>query len=304
MLHQKPTPANEAGRLPTGTPALIGGTTFHHVVSRVNMQIYRIFVHRPAGDPPAAGWPVLYMTDGNACIATAVDAMRVQSPYPTGTNVQPGVIVTIGYPVDNPYDSFRRSWDLCAPPGKTYPPFYEGGPEVRTGGGEEFLTFLEEQLKPAIEAELPIDGSRQSLFGHSFGGMFVLYALFTRPSAFSTWIAASPSIYWDDRMIEGFYPAFAQKPQTRPGARLLLSVGEYETDKLAPFQIGADDAEKRLAEKKVTLLDTYAIELAQRINELPGRPLEASFGLYSGETHMSLLPVAVNRAVQAAFAIR
>jgi predicted alpha/beta superfamily hydrolase len=304
MLHQRAASNNEAGRLPIGTPARIGETTFHDIVSRINRQIYRIFVHRPPGEPPATGWPVLYMTDGNACIATAVDAMRVQSPYPTGTNVQPGVIVAIGYPVDGPYDSFRRSWDLCAPPGKTYPPFHEGGPEVRTGGGGEFLAFIEKQLKPAIEAELPIDRSRQALFGHSFGGMFVLYALFTRPSAFTTWIAASPSIYWDDRMIDGFYPAFAAKPDTRPVARLLLSVGEYETDKLAPFQVGAEDAEKRLAEKKVTLLDTYAIEMAERINKLPGKPVSASFELYSGETHMSMLPVAVNRGVQAAFAIR
>jgi predicted alpha/beta superfamily hydrolase len=304
MRHEAAARVSDAGGLPAGTPARIGETTFHDVVSRYNTQIYRIFVHRPSGEPPPAGWPVLYMTDGNACIATAVDAMRVQSPYPTGTNVQPGVIVTIGYPVDGPYDSFRRSWDLCAPPGKTYPPFFEGGPEVRTGGGGEFLAFIEEQLKLAIEGELPIDRTRQALFGHSFGGMFVLYALFTRPAAFTTWIAASPSIYWDDRMIEGFYPSFAAKPGTRPGARLLLSVGEYETERLAPFQIGAEDAGQRLAEKKVTLLDANAIELAERLNNLPGQPIAASFELYSGETHMSLLPVAVNRAVQAAFAIR
>ncbi len=68
MLHQRAVSNNEAGRLPIGTPARIGETTFHDIVSRINRQIYRIFVYRPSGEPPAAGWPVLYMTDGNACI--------------------------------------------------------------------------------------------------------------------------------------------------------------------------------------------------------------------------------------------
>jgi hypothetical protein len=35
---------------------------------------------------------------------------------------------------------------------------------------------------------------------------------------------------------------------------------------------------------------------------LPG--LRANFELHAGENHMSILPVTVNRAVQAAFAVR
>lgn len=286
------------------TPARIGNTGFFDITSDVNGGIYRIFVYRPEGEPPADGWPVLYMTDGNAVIGTAVDAMRAQSSYPTGTNVAPGIVVTIGYPVEGAYDPFRRSWDLCPPPGKTYPPFYENTPDVKTGGGEEFLEMIESQIKPRIEAMLPVDRSRQALFGHSFGGLFVLYALFTRPGAFRTWIAASPSIYWDGRDIDRFYPGFATAPATQPNARLHMSAGEYETEKLAPFQIGAPDEAERLAQKPNTLLDRNAIELAERLNALPTRPIKAQFELYAGETHMSLLPVAVNRAIQTAFAIR
>lgn len=64
-----------------------------------------------------------------------------------------------------------------------------------------------------VEAVLPIDPDRQSLFGHSFGGLFVLYSLFTRPSAFTTWIAASPSIYWENRTIDQYYLQFAAAPR-------------------------------------------------------------------------------------------
>lgn len=289
---------------PGSEPTLIGNTTFHDVESRGNGQIYRIFIYRPGGDAPADGWPVLYMTDGNAVIGTAVDVMRAQANYPSGTNVAPGVIVSIGYPLDAAYDPLRRSWDLGPPPGQTYPPFFENSPVVKTGGAEEFVSFVEKQIKPMVEANLPIDLNRQALFGHSFGGLFVLYSLFTRPSAFTTWIAASPSIYWESRAIDMFYPRFADAPATRPNAELFLSCGEYETEKLAPFQVGAADEAERRAHKRITRNDIYASELMNRINDLRGRPIRAQFEIHPRENHMSMLPVAVNRAIQNAFAIR
>ncbi len=289
---------------PNSSPAMVGNTTFHDVASDQNGQTYRVFIYRPEGEAPEQGWPVLYMTDGNAVIGTAVDVMRAQANYPSGTNVGPGVIVTIGYPLDAAYDPLRRSWDLGPPPGQTYPPFFENSPEVKTGGAEEFLTFVEDQIKPMVEAALPVDRNRQSLFGHSFGGLFVLYSLFTRPSAFTTWIAASPSIYWENRAIDQFYSRFVAAHETRENAELFLSCGEYETDRLAPFQVGAADEAERLAQKKITLNDIYSVELVDRLNDLPGRPIRAQFEIHPGENHMSLLPVAVNRAIQNAFAIR
>lgn len=289
---------------PNSSPALVGHTTFHDVISDRNGAVYRIFIYCPPGDAPEQGWPVLYMTDGNAVIGTAVDVMRAQASYPSGTNVGYGVVVTIGYPLDAAYDPLRRSWDLSPPPGQTYPPFFENSPVVKTGGAEEFLEFIEKQIKPLVEATHPIDRSRQALFGHSFGGLFVLYSLFTSPSAFTTWIAASPSIYWEDRVIDQFYPSFAAAPKTSENARLFLSCGEYETDKLAPFQLGATDETERLKQKKVTLNDVNAMELVERLNGLPGRPIQAQFEIHPGENHMSLLPVAVNRAIQNAFAVR
>lgn len=279
--------------------APIAGTTRHDIAPASGGEPYRVFVHAPAGPAPAQGWPVLYMTDGNAVIATAVDALSVQASYPTGTNVAPGVIVAIGYPVDGPYDPLRRSWDLGPPPGQAYPPFHAGGPPVHTGGAEAFLTFIEAELKPWVEARLPIDRERQALFGHSFGGLFALYALFTRPRAFRRWIAASPAIYWEDTLIGRYRRAFA--PPEGLDAQVLLSAGEYEGDRLAPFQEAAPDAAERLKQKALIRTEALAREMAADLAAIPG--IRAGFELHPGETHMSVLPVAVNRAVQTAFAI-
>ena len=284
------------------TPAFIADTTVHDLAPAHGGEPWRIFLHVPAKPAPEAGWPVLYMTDGNAVIGTAVDVVRAQASYPAGTNVSEGVIVAIGYPVDGAYDPLRRSWDLGPPPGKTYPPFYDGTPEVRTGGAGAFLAFVEDELKPWVASRASIDSGRQALYGHSFGGLFALYALFTRPFAFQTWIAASPSIYWEDRAIDRFLEGFEAAVPDGLATNMILSAGEYETEKLAPFQIGADDEEKRLAQKKLTRTDEFARTMAERLDTLSG--VRASFELHVGENHMSILPVTVNRAVQAAFAVR
>ncbi len=36
---------------------------------------YRVFLYRPPGPPPANGYPVLYVLDGNAMFLTAVEAV-------------------------------------------------------------------------------------------------------------------------------------------------------------------------------------------------------------------------------------
>lgn len=252
---------------------------------------YHIFLRIPPGPPPAAGWPALYLLDANAVIATTVEALRVQAAYPLGTGIRDAVVVGVGYPTDGAYDSVRRSWDYGPPPGKTYPPHSEGGPDVRTGGADEFLAFIEDELKPEIAGRVPIDRSHQAIFGHSFGGLFVLYALFTRPQAFRDWIAISPSIWWEDYNLL----RYATTPQAP--ARILLGVGEYE-QALAPFQIGApdEDARRKRQQEARTIDETRA--MAERLRSA-GRPVE--FALFEGETHMSVLPVAINRAIRFAF---
>lgn len=261
--------------------------------------VRRLFLWLPAGDMPKAGWPALFMSDGNAVIATAIDAMRAQAPYPSGTNLGQGALIAIGYPTEDAYDPFRRSWDLGPPPGATYPPFWPDTPEVRTGGGAEFARFILEDVRAFLATRTRLDPTRQGLFGHSFGGLFALWLMFNRPDAFTHWIAASPSITWEDSFLlqhrDAFDPAGYE-------IRLLLSAGEWEGDELAPFQRGAEDAEKRLAAKKIERTLDAAREMAADLDRLPG--VSARYETYPAETHMSVLPVAVNRALHFAFAAR
>lgn len=262
---------------------------------------YRIFLFVPAGTPPESGWPLLVMTDGNATLPFAVSSLVTQAPYPTATNVGWGVIAAIGYPSDEPYDGMRRSWDLVPPPGRSYPPFTEGGPEVKTGGADTLLHFIEADLMPEIARRVSIDPARRALFGHSFGGLFTLFALFERPDLFANWIAASPSISWDDSQILG---SEAGRKRVSGGAPFVhLSAGEYEGDELAPFQYQNADAAERLESAKLERTVSLAREMAARLDGAPDG-LRATFELFPGETHMSVLAAAISRAVGIVFAIR
>lgn len=282
-------------------PLTIAAATFADLGIESVDTPYRIFLYRPEKTPPPGGWPVLYLTDGNACFATAVDALKVQSSYPNGTNVCDGVIVGIGYPCEQPYDPLRRSWDLSPPPGRIYPPFSPGSPDVRTGGGEQFLNFIEGRLKPWLQDQVQIDPSRQALFGHSFGGLFVLYALFSKPNAFSRWIAASPAISWEEAAILSAEKLFLDGQPAPLDTELHLSAGQYEGKMLAPFHKGAPDEAKRQERSRKDRTLEYAREMAHRLAASGALEGRATFETYAGENHMSVLPVALNRAVQIAF---
>ncbi len=282
-------------------PVTLAGCTFADLKFENADQPHRIFLYRPSKDAPPEGWPILYLTDGNACFATAVDALKVQASYPGGTNVGEGVIVAIGYPTDEPYDPLRRSWDLSPPPGRVYPPFYPDTPDVRTGGAEQFLALIEDELKPWIEQQIPVDRSRQTLFGHSFGGLLALHALFTRPTAFNRWISASPAIYWEEACILSTESEFLSRHTGPLDIELHLSAGQYEGETLAPFHKGTPDEQKRQERAKETRTVELAREMAQRWARLASSADSVTFEEYPGENHMSVLPVALNRAVQIAF---
>lgn len=274
-----------------------GGTRWFDLADSVTGDVRRVFLWQPESEAPEAGWPALWLLDGNAVIGTAVDAMRAQAFWPTGTHIGWGALIAVGYPIDGPYDSFRRSWDLGPPPGRSYPPFRDGGPEVRTGGGAEMARFLLEDLRPFLASRVALDPARQALFGHSFGGLFALWLMFTRPESFATWIAASPAITWEDSFLLDHLAAF--DPEGR-ALRVHLSAGEWEGDQLAPFQRSGPEEAERLGEKTRTRTVAAAQEMAAALS---ARGLHAAYETYLDETHMSVLPMAVNRAIRWAFAL-
>lgn len=70
-----------------------------------------------------------------------------------------------------------------------------------TGGGPNFLKVVENEFIPFMEKNYRIDPSFRALGGSSLGGLFVLYALFTRTDLFNAYIAISPATFWDNNWL-------------------------------------------------------------------------------------------------------
>ena len=89
---------------------------------------------------------------------------------------------------------------------------------------------------------LPVDSSRDILFGHSLGGLFALHVLFTHPEAFKTYLVLSPSIWFNNRVVlshEAEFAASVKSGKTYP--RVFVAVGGEE-ETLPPVITARHDA--------------------------------------------------------------
>lgn len=244
-------------------------------------EIYRIFVSFPSkGEPPEDGYPVLYVLDGNAGFAAFAEARRVQEFFPVGKSI----IVGVGYPTDLAYD-VRRLNDYTPPLLDPPPPQWRRLAEYKSGGREEFLDFLTGKLRTEIGKRYRTDPNHQSLFGHSLGGLFALYALYERPQAFHSIIAASPSIEWNEQGVledERAFTARLTNGKISKTSRLMVVIGDRDVD---------DDPEPARA-------------LVDRMDRLSGYGLRVRLHRYPDEGHMSVPARSVTDVLRFAFEIR
>ncbi len=186
--------------------------------------IYRIFVSYPEGEPPEGGYPVLYVLDGNAMFAAFAETRRMIG-WTKGSEM---IVVGVGYPTDQAYDA-RRLNDFTGAVTDSYA--YAEFAKEKVGGWDRFLDFLTGKLRTEIGTRYKTNPSRQSLFGHSLGGLFATHTLFTRPDAFHAIIAASPSLFWHEALTRKEERDFVTRLQAGKGgrvARLLVVSGERE----------------------------------------------------------------------------
>lgn len=218
-LQASPLPA------PDWQPAQLSQSLQTDLPSRFTQRSYRIFVSVPTTPPSASGYPVVYVLDGNAMFAPlALQARGGELGMGDGRR-QPAIIVGIGYPVDGLYDFKARAEDYT--PLLTNPQTEPTA--VRQSNAALFLRFIQDELKPLMASQFPINPQQQSLFGHSYGGLFTLYTLFQMPDAFQNYIAASPSLWWDHPALLRELPALERKLAALPRSpRLLLTVGSAE----------------------------------------------------------------------------
>src|SRR5687767_8672569 len=132
-----------------------------------------------------ASYPVLYMTDGDGHMGHTASTIE----FLTRNGRIPEMIVVGVTNTD-------RTRDLT--PAKSTNKNAAGELQFPTAGGaDNFLKFFETELIPEIEKEYRTQPYR-ILAGHSFGGLFAVHAMITRPALFNSYVAVSPSLQWEN----------------------------------------------------------------------------------------------------------
>ncbi|MFA5488068.1 MAG: alpha/beta hydrolase-fold protein [Candidimonas sp.] len=202
--------------------------------SRDGKRTYLVRASLPSGPAPAAGFPVLCMLDGDWTRPALVAAL---------SSAPSAIIVGIGYDSDEEGRKAARAYDYTPQVVAGRSEFDPRVPAWRSGGAAPFLDMLEARLLPDALAHCPADRSRMTLFGHSYGGLCVLYSLLERAPVFKRYAAASPSLWWRD----GHFLRTTLEASTRPdapetaasrGRELLVMAGERE--RWHPRSVGPD----------------------------------------------------------------
>ena len=266
------------------------------VQARSNGADYHIHIWTPPGTPPATGWPAIYVLDGNALFGTFVESIRRSSRRPDATGIAPAAVVAIAQDANSLYAPEalrRRDFTPARTPAQTTP----RTPPAPDGDGRAaaFLSFLVDELAPALEPEFKLDPTRRSLFGHSLAGFFALHALSEHPNAFHSFAAISPSIWWDETGLRSRLTALPAS-----GARAFIAVGEWE-DEVPPWQRnepGYEELVKRRAEcRMIDNAREIADALRARLNDT-----NVAFHLFPDEDHASILMIASQRFLRFALA--
>lgn len=193
--------------------------------SKYTQHEYLIQVSIPSGEIPSQGFPVLYVLDGNAAFESAANIAKSVGAGANRLGLSPVAIVAIGYPNQTTFDVEKRALDYTP---KASAEFQQQA-KYEYGGADQFIQFIEKELKPEISARIQVNPQQQSLFGHSFGGLFVLHTFLSQPQNFQRYIAASPSLWFDNYALLNRQKDWLSKPvDKQPNLMLMTTVGTHE----------------------------------------------------------------------------
>lgn len=233
-------------------------------------------------------YPVLWVMDGSHLFETAVltanlYALKVYPPVP----VPEMIVIGVGVPrtVVAEYAK-RRNVDFS--PSSTYG-FDDYGSEFvdeiisssafvsdseRKSGAEKYLSFLVDELRPALAKQYRLAGDN-AIWGYSGGGVFCTYALVSRPEAFQRYICGSPGLYSGNKELFHLEHEYAKSHEDL-AAKVFFSVGEGEAMEGGIMSaLGVVSSTARMIEI-LTLRDYPSLDL--------------QFRVLAGEDHLSGLP--------------
>jgi len=150
--------------------------------------------------------------------------------------------------------------------------------EPGSGGAEDFLLSIREDLFPFIGSEYRVDPQDRCFEGSSLGGIFGLYALLRHPDKFQRYIIGSPWMEGDDPQSLRFETEYATEHSDLP-ATVFIGAGSLEPE----FVVN----------------NLLKPEKAFQNRNYPNLNLHTH--IFEGETHLSVIPYKISTGLKVVY---
>jgi predicted alpha/beta superfamily hydrolase len=224
-------------------------------------------------------YPCWYVTDANRSFPMLANIGSVfEVPDPSQGEI---IIIGIGYKIRDVADwAAYRTRDLTPinDPGVDgyYNKFLNQATgrqfDVKSGGASKLLEFIALELITFVESNYRVLSTERYLGGYSYGGLFTLYTMFTKPDLFNKYFAGSPTIEFGNGFLFDLENKVASSNKNIR-AKLWMTAG------------GAEDS--------ITIANVKRMTTTLRSRNYAGLSVESY--IFPEETHQSSMAVSLMR---------
>ena len=100
----------------------------------------------------------------------------------------------------------------------------------RVGGSAAFRRFIADELMPEVRRRYRVT-DETAIIGESLAGLFVVETFFAQPELFDTYIALSPSLWWNGGALVA---QAGERLRTREHAPATVYLSSADEDNIAP----------------------------------------------------------------------
>ena len=232
-------------------------------------------------------YPLVYSLDAHTMFGTASEAAWLMTRDLIRTGHPEVLLVGIGYP-DPLMGSLLRVRDLT--PVGSVPEYFERSPyyvdeygvPAVSGGADNYIQFLQEELDPVIRERYRTAGDTAGVIGASFGGLFTFYTFLRQARLFDRFWMGSPGVFDIGEQYLDQLPPLLERGVERE-TRVYLSLGALEeTAEFEPYR----------------LLSKSYHRMVEIFEQHPQDSLTVKTERFEDETHASVLGLAMTRALR------
>lgn len=147
-----------------------------------------------------------------------------------------------------------------------------------TGGSDKFISFIQNELQPFIDAKFKTTKDR-TIIGQSLGGLLATEILLKRPMLFYKYIIVSPSLWWNN------------------GSLLNQNSGIFSDNFIQSTEIYIGVGKEGLAPTKMPhVMEVEANVLADKLSQTKSKNVKIYFDYLPQENHATIMHQAVSNS--------